>query len=157
MANSKKSIIFYIIFIITLAGCRPVNEQEYYGMVQWVPDGDTVKLVNGEFVRYIGIDTPEFDHDRHTAEYFAKEAKGYNQGLVDRKVVRLEFDVEKRDIYKRLLAYVYVDDLFVNEQLIKEGYARSLIIPPNIKYKQRFLQLEHEAKADKKGLWQKKK
>ena len=85
------------------------------GRVEQVVDGDTIKVHLGgrlETVRYIGVDTPETVHPARGLEPYGKEASRFNASLVEGKMVRLEFDVERRDRYGRLLAYVYVDTLF---------------------------------------------
>ncbi|HXL01813.1 MAG TPA: thermonuclease family protein [Candidatus Atribacteria bacterium] len=110
-------------------------------------------MANGEKVRYIGVDTPELHHPQKEVEYYAREAYEANRRLVEGKRVRLELDVEERDRYGRILAYVYVDDLMVNEWLVANGYARVATFPPNVKYAERFLQLEREARQAKVGLW----
>ncbi|MFQ5989748.1 MAG: thermonuclease family protein [Candidatus Methylomirabilales bacterium] len=70
------------------------------------------------------------------------------------KTVHLEFDVEQRDRYKRLLAYVYLDDCtFVNAWLVEHGYAQVMTVPPNVKYQDLFLKLQREAREQKRGLW----
>lgn len=127
------------------------NQGTYY--VKRVIDGDTILLADGRRVRYIGIDTPETKHPYRSEEYYGKEAYLYNKRLVEGKRVRLEFDVEKRDTYDRLLAYVYVDDIFVNARLVEDGYARSYAYPPNVKYADLFLRLEREARKNHRGLW----
>ena len=117
-------------------------------------DGDTVvALINGreERIRYIGVDTPETFGN---AEYFGKEASAYNKRLVEGKEVRLELDVEKYDRYGRLLAYVFLTDgTFVNATLVKEGFAKTLTIPPDVKYSDLLFKLEREAREAGKGLW----
>lgn len=152
MPRFVKQLQIYILLII-FAGCAPASEQGYCAAVARVIDGDTIKLVNGERVRYIGIDTPELHHPKKLVEYLAKEAKEFNQKLVGGKVVRLEFDVEKRDKYGRLLAYVYVGNTFVNARLLEEGYAQILTIPPNLKYADEFLKLQRKAREENRGLW----
>lgn len=122
-----------------------------------VIDGDTIKLENGETVRYIGIDTPETVHPNKPVQYYGKEASEYNRNLVEGKTVYLEYDVQERDKYGRLLAYVFVDDIFVNARLVKEGYARVSTYPPNVKYQDLFLKLEREARENSRGLWSKGK
>ena len=69
--------------------------------------------------------------------------------------MRLEFDVEKRDKYGRLLAYVFISNgqLFLNAEIIKQGYAEVMIIPPNLKYADYFQGLYQEARENKRGLW----
>ena len=67
--------------------------------------------------------------------------------------VCLEFDAQKRDKYGRLLAYVYVDDVFVNAWLVENGFAQVMTVPPDVKYQDLFLKLQKEARQNKKGLW----
>jgi micrococcal nuclease len=116
-------------------------------------DGDTILLANGDRVRYIGINTPETKHPYKPVEYFGKEASDYNKRLVESKWVRLEYDVERRDRYGRLLAYVFLDDLFINAKMVKEGYAQVYTVPPNVKHQELFLKLQREARENGRGLW----
>jgi len=123
-----------------------------------VVDGDTIKVsIDGErdTVRYIGIDTPESRRPNTPVQCFAKEASAENARLVDGERVRLRFDVERRDRYGRLLAYVYrVDDgRFVNAELVGRGYARTLTIPPNVRFAERFAALQTQAREARRGLW----
>ena len=131
---------------------RPSDENKSY-YVKRVIDGDTILLANGERVRYIGIDTPETKHPYKAVESFGKEAYTYNKKLVEKKRVRLEFDVEKRDIYKRLLAYVYVDNIFVYAKLVEVGFAHVSTFPPNVLHQALFLKLQREARKEGRGLW----
>jgi micrococcal nuclease len=150
----KPALLFFsFILILNLSGCAYIPKDAYYARVVYIYDGDTVKLDNGERVRYLGIDTPEMNYKNPPPEYFAEEAKRFNADLVHRKNIRLEFDSVKRDKYNRLLAYVYVDDIFVNAKLIEEGYAKVYIIPPNVKYADDFLELQRKAREAKKGIW----
>ena len=126
---------------------------EDWRKVRIISDGDSIVLLGGLRVRYIGIDTPETKHPYKEVEYFGKEASLYNKKMVEGKCVRLEFDVEKRDKYNRLLAYVYVGDIFVNARLVEDGFAQIYTIPPNIKYQQLFLKLQREARENNRGLW----
>ena len=75
--------------------------------------------------------------------------------LVEGKRVRLEFDVERFDKYKRILAYVYLlDGTFVNAAIVEQGYASLMTYPPNVKYADLFLRLYREARQNKRGLWE---
>jgi micrococcal nuclease len=126
-----------------------------------VIDGDTIEIENGEKVRYIGIDTPEIVDPRKPVQCFGAEASKKNKELVEGKMVRLEKDVTDKDKYGRLLRYVWVDNLstgsgqalFVNLELVKQGFATSSTYPPNVKYQKEFLAAEKEAKESKRGLW----
>ncbi len=121
-----------------------------------VIDGDTVVLDDGRTVRYIGIDTPEITGGE---ECFSREAKNQNEELVLGKNVILEKDVSETDRYNRLLRYVYVNspdmgqDIFVNEYLVREGYATVSTFPPDVKNQQRFMEAERKAREENKGLW----
>jgi micrococcal nuclease len=128
------------------------------GTVTRVVDGDTIHVAFGgreETVRYIGVDTPESVKPRTPVQCFAKAAGAANRRLVGGRRVRLEFDVEQRDRYGRLLAYVYRagDGTFVNERLVRDGYARTLTIPPNVRHAERFAALARSARQARQGLW----
>jgi micrococcal nuclease len=123
--------------------------------VERVVDGDTVVLAGGERVRYIGVDTPESVKPGTPVECYAKAASRANERLVEGERVRLRYDAERRDRYGRLLAYVYraSDDLFVNAELIRRGYATTLSIPPNVAHADDFRRLARAARRAGRGLW----
>lgn len=130
-------------------------------------DGDTLVIETGERVRLIGIDTPEMHEsnklyrdsqkthqDIHVIQDMGRRAYYFTKDLVEGKRVRLEFDVEKQDKYGRLLAYVYLKDgTFVNAEIVRQGYASLMTIPPNVKYEDLFLKLYREARENRRGLW----
>jgi len=121
-----------------------------------VIDGDTIEVeIEGESykVRYIGIDTPELHHPEKPVEYYAQEAYEKNRELVEGQTVYLEKDVSETDQYGRLLRYVYVGDTFVNAYLVQQGYALVSTYPPDVKYQERFLELQREAREAGRGLW----
>lgn len=124
-----------------------------YAKVVSVVDGDTIKIEGGEVVRYIGINTPETVAPNRPIECFGKEASAKNKELVLGKTVRLEKDVSNRDKYGRLLRYVWIDEVLINEQLVRDGYAQVSTYPPDVKYESRFLNAERESRANSKGLW----
>jgi micrococcal nuclease len=120
-------------------------------------DGDTIeaRLPGGEVedVRYIGIDTPETVKPDTPVQCFGPQAHRFNSRLVAHRRVRLVFGVERRDIYGRLLAYVYRDGRFVNAELARRGLARTLVIPPNDRFAGRFQRLQNAAARAGRGLW----
>lgn len=116
-------------------------------LVTSVIDGDTVELADGRRVRYLGIDTPE------SGEYYAEEATARNKELVEGKTVELQRGDRDWDEYGRLLRYVYVDGVFVNAELIAQGYAKAYIFDPDDRYSQILVQLEQYAKMKNRGLW----
>lgn len=118
-----------------------------------VIDGDTIEIEGGQRVRYIGIDTPEIVDPRTTVQCFGKEASAKNRKLVEGKVVQLEKDVSETDKYGRLLRYVYIDQTFVNDYLVRQGYAHASSYPPDIKYQDQFLEAQQNAQAAGRGLW----
>ena len=126
-----------------------------------VIDGDTIKLDSGQTVRYIGIDAPELHHPKKRLECFGQEAMEKNKELVEGKFVRLEKDLSETDKYSRLLRYVFVSTTaspsgeFVNEILVREGYAYAATFPPDVAFSVHFINLENLARENKLGLWNK--
>ena len=118
-----------------------------------VLDGDTIVIRGGEKVRYAGLNTPESRHPDKLPERCGAEAAEANRRLVAGKTVRLEFDQRRRDKYGRLLAYVYVDGLFVNAELIRQGYAQVSTYRDNQRYHEEFSRLQESAITARHGLW----
>ena len=118
-------------------------------------DGDTIEVEfdgQREDVRYIGVDTPETVKPDTPVQCFGPQASDFNHHLVEGRRVRLVFGVERRDVYGRLLAYVYVDRRFVNAELVRRGLARTLTIPPNDRFARRLKRLEIAAARSGRGL-----
>jgi len=130
-----------------------IEKQESLFKVLKVVDGDTIKLESGEVVRYVGIDTPETVHPSEPVQCFGKEASDKNRELVEGKLVKLEKDITDKDKYGRLLRYVWIGDLFVNDYLVREGYAYIYTYPPDVKYSEQFVQAQREARENNRGLW----
>jgi micrococcal nuclease len=121
-----------------------------------VVDGDTIEAQIGgsvEDVRYIGVDTPETVKPDTPVQCFGPQASAFNHRRVEQRQVRLVFGVERRDVYGRLLAYVYLGRRFVNADLVRRGLARSLTIPPNDRFAPLFRRLEIRAARAGRGLW----
>ena len=119
-------------------------------------DGDTalVRLRGqSEYVRYIGIDTPETVKPGTPVQCYGPRAHAYDQRLVGGRKVRLAFDRVRRDVYGRLLAYVYAGRRFVNAALVRGGYARTLTIPPNTAHAGLLARLAKRAARRGRGLW----
>ena len=127
--------------------------------VKKISDGDTFWIYNGtsegEKIRLIGVDAPESKSVfKKKKGYFGKEAKEYLTNLLKGKHVKLEYDVDHIDQYGRTLAYVYLEDgTFVNADLMKNGYAMVMTIPPNVKFADEFVKLQQEARENNRGLW----
>jgi micrococcal nuclease len=121
-----------------------------------VVDGDTidVSINNQTFrVRYTGVNTPESVDPNRPVGCYGPEASAFNKSLVEGKIVELEKDVSETDQFGRLLRYVYVGGTFVNAELVKQGYAQLITIPPDLKHAEMFRQLEQEARNARRGLW----
>ena len=124
--------------------------------VVWIDDGDTIDVRVGdrlERVRYIGIDAPEVPHHGEGGTPGGEAATVVNRALVAGKHVTLELDAEARDRYGRLLAYVWVDGAMANLAMVQRGYARTLTIPPNVRYARSFADAERDAREAGRGLW----
>jgi endonuclease YncB( thermonuclease family) len=135
------SLIILITALSILAGCTAVTYR--------VVDGDTIKIQSGEYVRYLGIDTPE------KGEPLFIEAANLNRSLLSEGVVGFECDVTDKDIYGRLLRYVYAGDILVNLELVRSGlalaYARDRF--KDNKYYFMFAEACDVAYQDKLGIW----
>lgn len=132
-----------------------VSEEETVNVGR-VIDGDTIELDDKRKIRYIGMDTPEVGDNRKQVECFAKEAMEENRRLVEGKTVRLEKDISEMDKYGRLLRYVYVGspaDEFVNDSLVRQGFARIDTVPPDVVHRELFLASQREAREQGRGLW----
>jgi micrococcal nuclease len=135
---------------------EPGPEHGEPAVVVRVVDGDTIWVLRkGEEtkVRLIGIDAPEEAHFGDPRECFARRATEFLRQLLEAQGVELELDVEERDQYGRLLAYVWHRDGMVNEVLVAQGYATVATFPPNVRYVGRFLTAERRARAERRGLW----
>lgn len=139
---------------------EPENQNLQTEKVLRVIDGDTIELVNGQKVRYIGIDTPETVDPRKYVGCFGLESSQKNKELVQGKTVRLEKDVSDTDKYGRLLRYVYLlsestgsDQIFVNDYLVRQGFAYASTYPPDVKYQDQFANAQQEATSKNLGLW----
>jgi micrococcal nuclease len=168
--QSRFGAILILLTTLCLATpcCRLSAEQ---ATVLSVSDGDTVVLQiarNRERVRLIGIDTPESHSNPRAKKQAArnhqdvlsiieqgKAAALYTKNLLPRGTsVRIEHDIEKRDHYGRVLAYLWLPSgEMINEKILASGYAYPLTIAPNVKYQERFLKAFHEARKAKRGLW----
>ena len=124
--------------------------------VERVVDGDTIVVSGGERVRLIGVDTPETNDPRRAVGCFGRQASEFTSTLLPTgSRVRLVGDVEQRDRFGRLLAYVYrqADGLFVNAELLRRGFGQVLTIPPNVAHSEEFVALSREARQEERGLW----
>jgi micrococcal nuclease len=155
MRAHSLTLIFLLVFLLSAFS----QSKGPFLPVSKVVDGDTFWVMhpNGqeEKIRLIGVDSPEARRTGRTEiEYFGKESSEFAKKKLAGRRVRLEFDVQRYDRYRRTLAYVYLEDgTFFNALLVKEGYATVATFPPNVKFKSTFLKLEQEARSRKKGLW----
>ena len=145
---------------------RAVSDNVYYA-VSRVIDGDTIVLSDGLKVRLTGIDTPEVyfsekllkdskksGQDIKTIQGLGRRASAFTKELCLGKKVRLEYDVDRFDRYKRTLAYVYLEDgTFINAKIVQEGFAQVMTVVPNVKYADLFIKLQNEAREASRGLW----
>lgn len=136
----------------------PQSNSEFINIVR-VIDGDTFVIFNmygsEEKIRLIGVNAPESRNSgKKKKEEFGAESKKYLTDLLKNRRVRLEFDVQRVDKYGRTLAYVYLENgTFLNEYLVKNGYAQVATYPPNVKYKDLFIEAQRYARNNKTGLW----
>jgi micrococcal nuclease len=156
----RKAVAIVALAAVVLYGCGSGGGEELgqsvSARVLRVVDGDTIEVSiagDEEDVRYIGIDTPETVKPGTPVECYGHRASAANQRLVEGRAVRLVFDRERRDVYGRLLAYVYAGKRFVNAALVRDGYARTLTIAPNTAHAGLFARLTKRAGLAGRGLW----
>jgi micrococcal nuclease len=167
MKTLLKTLSF--VFILTLLSSSLYAQQTT--TVTRVVDGDTLKvfyLGGEESIRLTGIDAPESrvnkktkkdakrsGQDIETIIAMGKRATGYVESLVKPgDLITIEFDIQERDKYGRLLGYVYLSNgKMLNEEIVKAGYANIMTVPPNVKYEDRFLKAYKLARKRKVGLW----
>lgn len=133
----KKIFFIFIVFFIFACGQK----------VEKVIDGDTFEISSGERVRLLGIDAPE------VGQPGGDISRDVLSVLIEGKNVRLEKDFSDTDKYGRLLRYVYCGDIFVNQYMISQGYAKPFFLPPDTKYKEEFEKISEQAEINKRGLW----
>lgn len=122
-------------------------------IVQRVIDGDTVVLSSIGTVRLIGVDTPETVDPRKPVQSFGKEASAFTRTLTLGKQVRVEYDQERTDRYRRTLAYLYLQDgTFVNREIVRQGYGHAYLSYP-FRFMESFRAAEREAREARRGLW----
>lgn len=151
--------------VLGTSGCvgRGSGDPPGVGTVEQVVDGDTIDVEFGdtlERIRLIGIDTPETKKPNSPVECYGPEASAFTESLLPPGTrVRVDRDVVGRDDYGRLLGYVYLlgsdgtAALFVNDEIIRQGYATPLSIAPNSTFARDFADAASAAEADDLGLW----
>jgi micrococcal nuclease len=148
---NKKILVIGAMALLIIAGYlimvsfQPSSNEIYD--VSEIIDGDTIKLTNGERVRLIGINTPE-----RGQPYYQKATEKLEE-LIGSNPVRLEADKEDEDQYGRWLRYIYVNDTFVNLEMVKSGYATAYEFQPNVKYSDKFKEAEQMARNSELGIW----
>ena len=152
----RRARLAVVLAALLLALAVPVLAATLEGAVVRVVDGDTIHVKIGdrvETVRYIGVNTPEVHHPRRGEEAGGREATAVNRQLVAGKQVRLELDVQERDRYRRMLAYVWIGEVMINAELVRLGYAQVMTIPPNVRHQALFVKLQRDARDARRGLW----
>ena len=155
-------LLVLFMYATMLSSCSTTSSSQdpNAATVRSVIDGDTIDIsISGrtERVRLIGINTPETKHPTKGIECFGPEASAYLEQLLPKGTrLRVERDIEARDIYGRLLLYIYVadTDLFVNLELVARGFAQPMVFEPNTAHKLEFAQAATQAERSNIGMWQ---
>ncbi|MEZ5170208.1 MAG: thermonuclease family protein [Acidimicrobiia bacterium] len=158
MARSRAAVLVVLVTAALLGGSHvPLASR---GRTTWtvseVVDGDTVVLTRGsraETVRLLGVDTPETKHPDRPVGCYGPEAADFTEVQLLGRQVAVERDVEARDVYGRMLAYLELDGRRFNDVLLREGYATLLVIPPNDRHGREMLRAELDARSAGRGLW----
>ena len=156
----SRVVVVAILAAASLGGWR-LGQARHAATAEWtvvrVVDGDTIEVARGssdtDTVRLLGINTPETHHPTKPVECFGPEAAAFTEEHLSGRSVQLEGDIEGRDRYGRRLAYVVVDGERFNDELLRRGYARLLVIEPNHAHARTMLREELDAKRAGRGLW----
>lgn len=161
----KKVFLISILALSLMAHAFSANTDEIYGICTKVFDGDTIEVtvdkkylqkmhnLSAVHVRLIGADTPEMSHPLKPVQYFSQEASSFTTKMALGKKIRLEFDQQRKDKYRRLLAYVFLPDgRMLNAEIIKQGYGFAYTRFP-FRYMEEFRQYERDARTKGLGLW----
>jgi micrococcal nuclease len=159
MVRSRAVVVVTVLAATSVLGWwfgdqRRAVSQEY--RVVQVLDGDTIIVqrdVYRDTIRLLGVDTPETHHPTKPVQCYGPEASAYTTSRLFGQLVRLEDDVERHDIYGRRLAYVYLHGANFEEELLRKGYARLLVIEPNHAHARDMLDEELDARVRGVGLW----
>ena len=130
--------------------------QQDMALVVKVSDGDTIRVryMGQEYpVRLIGIETPEINHPFEPVQCFGPEAKAQLEELILNENVRIEKDISEVDDFERLLRYIWVNNVLINEVMVREGFAFSSRYEPDVMYQERLDIAQDEAQNAGKGLW----
>lgn len=149
-------ILFTTALYHSIAGAEscPTKKIDEYGYVKRVYDGDTLLLSNGKKIRLIGVNTPEMNYDKGAADPYAKEAKDYLTQKVLKKRIGLRYGKDPRDKYKRHLAHIFLENgTNIQAELLRNGYAFNIAIPPNLWQQSCYQALEQQARVNNVGLW----
>ncbi|MEN8906221.1 MAG: thermonuclease family protein [Clostridiales bacterium] len=157
----KSKLIFIntiILMFLIFSSCNKENDSNIIftenELVIKVIDGDTFYIKNDEKVRLIGIDTPEIGNEYGDDQPYSQEAKNFTRNLIEGKEVKLVKDISDRDRYNRLLRYVYMNDgTFLNELLVKEGFAKSIEYKPDIRFTDILNSAQKYAKKNNRVIW----
>ena len=153
----KKIIIIITIFLIGINFTYAKEQVQFSSCV----DGDTIKITSNNkiyTVRMLAIDTPESVHPTKGVEYYGKEASEYTCNLIkNAKRIELEYDdhSDKTDKYDRLLAWVFVDDILLQKELVANGYAKIAYLYDDYKYTKELETNQELASAKSIGIWDK--
>jgi micrococcal nuclease len=160
MASRRRSLLAFSLLIV--AACSASGDRAPPGSasgtvpVTRVTDGDTIHVTyqgHDERVRLIGVDTPEVPWYGGKEECYGVKAGLYARRRLSGRSVRLVFDVNRRDRYGRLLAYVYLGPELFNLTLVRLGYATADPVPPDIRMAATFASAEGQAHLAGRGLW----
>jgi len=140
------------------AGTFSVVGETRWVQVAYVYDGDTFKTVKGERIRLLGINTPEITHGSEPGQIMGDKATQALKRIITGKTVRLAFDKERRDVYGRTLAQIWLHDgTWVNGKMVRQGFAHVYTFTPNLRWAKKLIVLEQSARKQRLGIWNTKR
>lgn len=139
--------------LVTISPLPTSTSLKEKAKVSIVYDGDTIELADKRKVRYIGINTPEINWKSGDPQCFATQSARINKEMVGGQEIEMAKDISETDKYGRILRYIWIDGIFMNDFLLRQGYAKLDLIPPDTSYSGQFKEAQKEARDNKRGLW----
>ncbi len=155
MKPFKLAAFFFCLLSLQTAASQAAPARQS-ATVEAVLSGDSVRLKGGKVLKYSGVEAYSLESKLPLSREYGIKAQEFNEKLVGGKKIGIEWGPKIRDKRGRLLGYVYLEDgTFVNEELLREGWAKARIVIPNTRNAEEFRDWEWDARKAKKGIWEK--
>ncbi len=147
----KFSFIFLLLF--SVGRLSAAAEARQSAVVSEVLAGDTLRLQGGKILKFAGLQSPPLQSKLLLVRAYGDNALQWTRQQLTGKTIQVEWGPQIRDSHGDLIGYIFMDNRFINVELLREGHAKPRIVPPNLKYSTEFRKAALDARREKKGLW----